>query len=390
MSCVYRKGVFKPVPAGAEVITRKGEKLARWRDRKGKTRTAPLTDDGRRVRIETGTWYAKYRDGQGVVVEVPTGCRDETAARQVLADLERKAERVRAGLLTPAEARTAEHLTTPIAEHFDAYLHSLEAAGSVSMHRHNVQAYLKTLATECRFRRLADLKREALERWLVIEARRGRSARSRNAHQIALAAFCNWAVQTGRLMTNPFKGVAKADEKADRRRQRRAMTEDELARLLDAARHRPLLDALTVRRGKRKGQIGAFLRPEIREQLESLGRERALIYKTLVLTVLRKGELASLTVGQLRLDGPTPYVELDAADEKNREGNAVPIRADLADDLRSWLADRLAKLRDDARLQSFASIPSCLLPDTTLFDARVSVRTFDRDLRLAGIPKRDD
>src|SRR5262249_31227630 len=153
-------------------------------------------------------------------------------------------------------------------------------------------------------------KREALERWLVSEAKRGRSARSRNAHQIALTAFCNWAVQTGRLMTNPFKGVVKADEKADRRRQRRAMTEDELARLLDAARRRPLHDALTVRRGKRKGQAGAFLRPETRDQLEALGRERALIYKTLVLTGLRKGELASLTVGQLRLDGPTAYLEL--------------------------------------------------------------------------------
>src|SRR5262249_10814318 len=148
----------------------------------------------------------------------------------------------------------------------DAYLHSLEAAGSVSMHRHNVRAYLKTLAAKCDFCRLADLKREALERWLVSEARRGRAARSRNAHQNAIAAFCNWCIETGRLMTNPFKGVAKADEKADRRRQRRAMTEDELARLLDAARRRPLLDALTVRRGKRKGQVGAFLRPEIRDQ----------------------------------------------------------------------------------------------------------------------------
>jgi hypothetical protein len=204
MGAVYRKSVTKPLPVNSEIITRKGEKIARWRDRKGKTRTTILTDAGDRIRIESATFYAKFRDGDGIVVEVPTGCRTEDAARQVLADLERKAERVRAGLITPAEARATEHLATPIAKHFDAYLHSLEAAGSVSMHRHNVLAYLKTLATECGFRRLGDLKREALERWLVSEARRGRSARSRNAHQIALAAFCNWAVQTGRLMTNPF------------------------------------------------------------------------------------------------------------------------------------------------------------------------------------------
>src|SRR5205814_1957279 len=46
MGSVYRKAVTKPLPGDAEIITRKGEKLARWRDTKGKTRTAPLTDAG--------------------------------------------------------------------------------------------------------------------------------------------------------------------------------------------------------------------------------------------------------------------------------------------------------------------------------------------------------
>ena len=169
------------------------------------------------------------------------------------------------------------------------------------------------------------------------------------------------------------------------------MTEGELARLLDVARRRPLLDALTVRRGKRKGQAVANVRPEIRERLEALGRERALIYKTLVLTGLRKGELASLTVGQIRLDGPNAYVDLDAADEKNREGNAVPIRADLADDLRAWLADKLA----DARQGRDADAASRFRPDFPADDA--AVHGSDRPgqdpqprLEAAGIPKRDD
>ena len=62
-----------------------------------------------------------------------------------------------------------------------------------------------------------------------------------------------------------------------------------------------MLEALTVRKGPRKGERYANVRPEVRERLEWLGRERALIYKTLVLTGLRKGELSSLTVAQLRL-----------------------------------------------------------------------------------------
>ena len=79
--------------------------------------------------------------------------------------------------------------------------------------------------------------------------------------------------------------------------------------------------------------------PELIAELERLGRERALIYKTLVLTGLRKGELASLSVGQLELDGTMPFVELEAADEKNREGSTIPLRADLVNDLRIWSSD---------------------------------------------------
>ena len=77
-----------------------------------------------------------------------------------------------------------------------------------------------------------------------------------------------------------------------------------------------------------------MLREDTRRRLEWLGRERELIYKTLVLTGLRKGELASLAVGQLVLDPDPAFLLLDAADEKNRQGNSIPLRADLVADLR--------------------------------------------------------
>src|SRR4051794_33605277 len=112
MGSVFKETVTRPLPPGAEIVIRKGVRLARWRDARGKVKTAPLTigkDGADRIRDESSTYFARYRyrDGNGIVVEIATGCRDETAARQVIADLERKAERVRAGLLTPAEARTA-------------------------------------------------------------------------------------------------------------------------------------------------------------------------------------------------------------------------------------------------------------------------------------------
>ncbi len=98
-----------------------------------------------------------------------------------------------------------------------------------------------------------------------------------------------------------------------------------------------------------RGRLSPTSVPRRGAQLEAVGRERALIYKTLVLTGLRKGELASLTVAQMKLDAPVPYVELDAEDEKNREGNRVVVRPDLAANLRAWLAEKLAPLQADAQ-----------------------------------------
>src|SRR4051812_28282017 len=115
MGSIFRKAVTRPLPPGAEIFVRQGVRLARWRGSRGKIRTAPLTtgkDGADRIREESSTYYARHRDGDGIVVETPTGCRDRTAAQNVLADLEKRAERVRSGLLTSAEDRIIDHLTT--------------------------------------------------------------------------------------------------------------------------------------------------------------------------------------------------------------------------------------------------------------------------------------
>ncbi len=109
-----------------------------------------------------------------------------------------------------------------------------------------------------------------------------------------------------------------------------------------------------------------------------------------MLSGLRKNELATLSVTQLRLDQPVAYVELDADDEKSRQGNSVIIRADLADDLRSWLADKLASLQADA-FRRGEPIPSRLPGDLPVFNVPTGfIRIFDRDLKAASIPKRDE
>src|SRR5262249_32250488 len=113
-------------------------------------------------------------------------------------------------------------------------------------------------------------------------------------------------------------------------------------------------------------------------------------YKALVLTGLRKNELGSLAVAQLHLTEAVPFLDLDAADEKNRGGSEIPLRDDLAADMRDWLADKLERLQEEAR-RGGEPIPAQLPPATPVFNVPSALmKILNRDLRLAGIPKRDD
>ncbi len=393
MGSVFHKTATKKLPPDAEIFTRKGKRFARWTKRGGNTATAPVTVGRKgedRIVIKARTYTAKYRDGAGVVVEARTGCRDKTAAKAVLAELERRADKVRSGIVSVREDAIADHQSVSLLDHIHAYLLHQEAEGSCEEHRANVRRDLIRVASECGFAKLGDLNRDAFEQWLAFNARAGMGARTRNRHRASLVAFCNWCVAADRLAKNPFSRVKKADEKADQRRQRRSLDEEELIRLLAVARQRPLLDQMTVRHGKNRGKPVAKLRPETHARLQRLGWKRALVYKTLVLTGLRRAELASLTVGQLELDRAIAYAVLAAADEKNREGSEIAIRADLAAELKEWLDDKLKRMQEEAR-QRDEPIPARLPAGTPVFSIpRNLVKVLNGDLKMAGIPKRDD
>src|SRR5262245_40685735 len=76
--------------------------------------------------------------------------------------------------------------------------------------------------------------------------------------------------------------------------------------------------------------------------------------------------------------------------KKNRQGNSVPLRDDLAADLRAWLAHKLAKSQAISVANS-SPIPVRLPANTPLFGVPTGlVRILNRDLKSAGIHKRDD
>jgi integrase len=318
------------------------------------------------MRVESGTYFAKYRDADQIVRIVSTGCRTEQAARQALTRLERDTERVKLGVVTHVELAIADAGSTLFASAVDDYIATLTGA---EKHRTNTKSYLLTLSKSLHWNRPIDMKREDLERWLAEESRprldearqlkKGRSARSRNAYQTAASSFANWCVRVSRLTTNPFIKVAKANIEADRRRQRRALTPDELQRIMKAAPDAP------------ESPMGRTQSNPARLRQKLTGPERAEVYAVLAGTGLRGGELGQLKVGDVRIDEAVPHIELSGRITKNGQDDTIPLRADLVTLLRRRMA---------------GMAPSDLvypIPDKFL-------SRFDADCKRAGIPKTDE
>jgi integrase len=363
MGSVFRKTTTRPIPASAKIERKGGKTIARWKLRSGKWVTAEIrvAKDGREViRQSSGTYFARYRDHDGEVHDVPTGCRDKSMAEQFLADLEKQADRVRAGVVTEHELAVADLMAGEIERHIVDYAATLTGSAD---HRKKTEKYIRQVATACKWNSLAAMRRDDLELWLAEQTRRGRSARSRNAFHTAVVSFTNWCVKVKRLTMNPFARLAKADVALDRRHIRRSLSVEEIERIARAAENasqRP-----PVKPGE--GDVPKGHRPA--ERLTAGGR--AFLWRFLVRTGLRLNEARGLTVGDLRLDGKLRGMDLPATLTKAKEAQYQPLLPDLAEGLR-----RLVKGRKPTDL--VFAIPADI------------IRRFKADCKRAGIPLKDE
>jgi len=418
MGTIYRKSYTKPLPAEAEIFTRRGEKYARWKDGRDKRCQAKLSADGKKVIIESPVWYARYRDAEGIERRVSTRCRDEQAARNVLAIMVKESEKVKAGILSSQEAKMGKNAHRPLSEHIAAFITHLQAKGTTEKHQDTTKFHLELLAEDCTWRKLSDLSRVGLEKWLVQQTEQNMSARTRNSYRGSAVSFTRWAMRNNRLTHNPFSSISKASEKKDRRKQRRALTLEEAQRLLYTAQMRPLAEfgreTLKLPSEKRKGRKTWAKAPLSWEKLDEAvrtgrenlagnpayidkllrrGKEHYLVYKTMMLTGLRKNEVASLTVGVVLLDKDNPHIEILPSNEKAGRGARIPLRSDLAEELGDYIAQRRVDYQKKCASsgEAFRNRLSSDLPmNYPLFRHFPSIKTFDLDLNAAGIAKMDE
>ncbi|MBX3416741.1 MAG: tyrosine-type recombinase/integrase [Pirellulaceae bacterium] len=446
MGSIKKKTVTRPLPPNAKLAERRNkakavELVATWTDRTGKKQTGVVltTPDGsQRVRMRAATWTIKYRDGAGIVREVATGCRDKQAALAKLSELESTADKIKIGALTEQDLDFGRHNRTPIVEHVADYIDYLRQERKHPDRIKTTERRLLELCTACQFERLPDLQADRVTGWINTQSAdvhrgteivAGRSPAVLNGYIEAIVAFGYWLAgkrvrgkksnQLGekRLGQNPFAGIGRLNVKTDRRRKRRALSESELQRLLFVARWRPLAEygreverlpvlelpddpksrktwtrqalALeTIPQAVERAKSALAGNPDFVEEQDRLGFERALIYKLAVLTGLRRGEIEALTLDHLRLDGSLPFVEMRPQDTKNREAVEIPLRDDLADDLRQWI-DGKQKSRNDVLTLEIKR--QGLRGNERLFNVpKQLVKILNRDLAAAGIPKTDE
>jgi integrase len=202
--------------------------------------------------------------------------------------------------------------------HLQGFASTLQGKGVTAKHLGTTLRYIRDLNTACRFEKPLDFDAARVSAHVAELRRRGTGACSINARLTALKSFTRWLFRTERLRTDPMMQVPKLNAEVDRRHERRALTDEEVARLIQAAERGHTFHRLT-------------------------GPDRAMLYRLAVETGLRAGELASLTPASFNLnDRGSATVTVAAAYSKHRREDVLPLRPDLANEMVAYVAARPA------------------------------------------------
>lgn len=293
-----------------------------------------------------------------------TGYTDKAATLALGGRLEDKARKRRDGLIDPADERRAEHVRRPLDEHLDDYRRVLEAKGNTARRTVRVVSAVRQAAGALGWERIGDVDAATLAEHVQTLRDGGMSAAAVNARIGAVKGFTRWLATHGRLSADPLASVRLLNERTDRRRVRRALTDDQIRRLLDATRTAgPVV--VVPKRYRFKGELRTgerrFTIPD-----------RATLYALALGTGFRLSELRSLTPRSFSLDADPPTVTVEAAYSKRRRRDEQPIRHDLADEVRGFLAGR------DPSRRLWPDLPSNMAPIVAA------------DLAAAGIAPVDD
>jgi hypothetical protein len=105
MSRIYKKTIYRPIPASADIVKQHGKKFAVWQDANGNEVKLEIvvTKSGERTTEESPYFVARYTDATGRLCERSTRCKEKRAAQHKLNGWLQDIEKVKAGILTQDE-----------------------------------------------------------------------------------------------------------------------------------------------------------------------------------------------------------------------------------------------------------------------------------------------
>ena len=269
-------------------------------------------------RKQGGYYYITYQERPGKRRTVK-GSKDRAATEALARKLESDAMLRREGVIDPKAEKLAQHGSMPLETHIETFEMALRAKGDTEEHVRRTLSFIRGMAEACGFEHLADLDAAKVAAHVGHLKRQGMGARSINARLTAFKSLTAWLTRTERLRTDPMRQVAKLNTRTDRRRQRRPLSDEELARLIHAAANGPVV----------KGMAGP---------------DRAMLYRLAAETGLRANELRSLAPGSFDLRNPrAATVIVEAAYSKHRREDVLPLRPDLARAMAAYVAGRPAR-----------------------------------------------
>jgi len=268
-----------------------------------------------------GKWTAKYKDARGLWAMRSCGNADKATARRWAAAWEAEALDTREGRIDPRAQAYRDAEANPLDGHTEAFKMMLAAKGDTAEHVAETVAHVRRIIGDIGAERLSDLSADAVRRAIAaIRDSGGRSLRTCNSILRSVKTFAGWLEAEGHIRHNDLRHVAGYNADTDKRRVRRNLSNDELARIITAARAGPVAFKLS-------------------------GEDRATAYMVAAGTGFRRGEVASLTPASFHVDDDAPYIEVTAGYSKRRRDDRQPIDPALAETLRRWLQGRRAGVR---------------------------------------------
>jgi integrase len=284
---------------------------------------------GEKIKTKSRKWWAQYRDADGRLRRCPLSV-DKKAAQAMLNDLIRQVEREKAGLADPTDSQRRRPLSDHLAE-FTRYLENKQVTPKQVL---TANHQIKKMMAACKWKWIGDISATEALAFLAELQRQGLSVQTRNHYLKSAKSFTRWLVRDRRTLVDPLAHVAKLNVSTDRRHDRRALSPDEFAALVDTARNGKSIEGVE-------------------------GPDRAMMYTLAAWTGFRKGEIGSLTLRSLDLDGDPPIATVAACYSKRRRQDVQILHPELVGQLKAWILTK-PNLEPDTPLFAVSGrVPGC-------------------------------